>query len=230
MLYDSIFTYLTPLGKGAVWTLALFLSSAVLAVLLGLITCFARMSKVRLFRNTAKVYIEIVRGTPLLVQLFFIYYGLPELGIVMSGFVAGTIGLTINFGAYLAELFRGGIQSVSSGQHEASRALNLTTLQRLHYVVIPQAARTIFPALSNYALVLVKETSLVAIISVSELLRSGEMLAAATFEPLFVYSLVAGIYMVMCGIISMMFQRGEKKLSVPGYWDGASDNIDLTKT
>lgn len=230
MLYDSLLTYLTPLGKGALWTIALFLSSAVLAVILGLITCFARMSKIKIVRNIAKLYIEVIRGTPLLVQLFFIYYGLPEIGIVMSGFVAGTIGLTMNFGAYLAELFRGGIQSVSGGQHEASRALNLTTYQRLYYVIIPQAARTIFPALSNYALVLIKETSLVAIISVTELLRSGEMLAAATFEPLFVYSLVAIIYMIMCGLISLMFQRGERRLSIPGYWDGASDSIDLTKT
>lgn len=230
MLPEPFATYLVPLGHGAMWTLALFFSSAFFAVILGLITCFARMSRRRWLRRTAKTYIEIIRGTPLLVQLFFLYYGLAEVGIAMSGFVAGSLGLTLNFGAYLAELFRGGIQSVDSGQHEASRALSLSSFQRLRVIVIPQAARTIFPALSNYALVLVKETSLVAIISVSELLRSGEMLAAATFEPLLVYSIVGAIYMAMCSVISYLFRHGEKRLSVPGYWDGSSENVDLAKT
>lgn len=229
-MLESIAIYLVPLINGAMWTLALFFSSAFFAVILGLVTCFSRMSRRRWLRRIAKTYIEIIRGTPLLVQLFFLYYGLAEIGIVMTAFVAGSLGLTLNFGAYLAELFRGGLQSVDSGQYEASRALNLSSFQRLRVIVIPQAARTIFPALSNYALVLIKETSLVAIISVTELLRSGELLAAATFEPLFVYTLVAAIYMAMCSVISYAFRHGEQRLSVPGYWDGSSENVDLSKT
>ncbi|MEO6984929.1 MAG: amino acid ABC transporter permease, partial [Paralcaligenes sp.] len=146
MDFETIRIYLIPLSEGAVWTLALFFSSAFFAVALGLITCFARLSNKPWLRWIAKTYIEIIRGTPLLVQLFFIYYGLAEIGIVMTGFIAGSLGLTLNFGAYLAELFRGGIQSVDSGQHEASRALGLSSLQRLRVIIIPQAARTIFPA------------------------------------------------------------------------------------
>src|SRR5690625_1124347 len=116
----SFFTiYILPLLQGSVWTIALFLLSAVLAVTVGLITCAARISKNRLMRKIAKTYIEFIRGTPLLVQLFLIYYGLPQVGIVLSGFTAGVIGLTINYGAYLAELFRSGIQSIDSGQYEA---------------------------------------------------------------------------------------------------------------
>ena len=221
--------YMAPLLEGAVWTLALFFSSAFLAVAVGLIACFARLSSKRLLRAAAKTYIEIIRGTPLLVQLFFIYYGLAEVGIVMTGFVAGALGLTLNFGAYLAELFRSGIQSIDTGQYEASRALGIRSLQRLRVVIIPQALRNIFPALGNYALVLVKDTSLVAVISVSELMRSGEMLASATFQSLLVYTLVGAIYFVMCSVISYVFRRGEKILTVPGYWDGASESSDFSK-
>jgi len=148
---------------------------------------------------------------------------------VIDGFVAGVMGLTLNLGAYLAELFRSGIQSVDSGQYEAARALGLSRTQRLKNVVLPQALRTIFPALGNYALVLVKETSLVAVISVYELMRAGEMLAGATFQALTVYTLVGIIYFAMCSVVSWVFRRSEKKLTVPGYWSGSGENNDLTK-
>jgi polar amino acid transport system permease protein len=221
--------YLVPLGEGTLWTLALFFSSAVLSVILGLLVCLFRMSHAPLPRKIAKIYIEIIRGTPLLLQLFFIYYGLPEIGIVIDRFVAGVIGLTLNFGAYLAELFRSGIQSVDSGQYEAARALGLNRMQRLRRIVLPQALRAIFPALGNYALVLIKETSLVAVISVYELMRAGEMLAGATFKPLPVYTLVGIIYFAMCGVVSYVFHKGEKRLTVPGYWSGGGENSDVSK-
>lgn len=221
--------YLVPLSDGAVWTMALFFSSALLAVAVGLAVCFARMSSRPWLRGAAKTYIEIIRGTPLLVQLFFIYYGLPELGIVMTGFVAGVLGLTLNFGGYLAELFRGGIQSVGVGQYNASRALGLSRLQCLSVIIIPQALRTIFPALANYALVLVKDTSLIAVISVYELMRAGQMLAGATFQSLLVYAMVGAIYFAMCSVVSYAFRRAEKGLAVPGYWDGAAEQNHFAK-
>ncbi|QVN17781.1 amino acid ABC transporter permease [Burkholderia pyrrocinia] len=229
MTLDILKTYLEPLFDGALWTIALFVVSAVLSVAVGLGVCFCRMSSRPALRSAAKTYIEIVRGTPLLVQLFFIYYGLPELGIVMPGFMAGVLGLMLNFGAYLAELFRGGVQAVDGGQFEASRALGLSSAQRMRVIVIPQALRMIFPALGNYALVLVKDTSLVAVISVYELMRAGQMLAGATFRSLLVYSLVGAIYFAMCAVLSHLFRRAEKSLSVPGYWDGASDHNPAAK-
>jgi polar amino acid transport system permease protein len=229
MNFHTLDMYLAPLMDGAVWTLALFFASAFLAVAVGLVVCFARMSATPWLRSTAKTYIEIIRGTPLLVQLFFIYYGLPELGIVMPGFAAGTLGLTLNFGAYLAELFRGGIQAVDAGQYEASRALGLGRFQRLRTVVMPQALRTIFPALSNYALVLVKDTSLIAVISVDELMRAGQMLAGATFKSLLVFTLVGAIYFLICSVLSYFFRRAERMLTVPGYWDGASETNQISK-
>src|SRR5699024_8709209 len=180
-------------------------------------------------RNLAKTYIEIIRGTPLLVQLFLIYYGLPQVGIVLSGFTAGIIGLTINYGAYLAELFRSGIQSIDSGQYEAGRALGINAWNRLWVIIVPQALRNIFPALGNYGLVLIKDTSLVAIISVEELMRSGQVLASSTFQALLVYSLVGVFYLIMSAVISYFFRHGERLLTVPGYWDGASEDTHIAK-
>lgn len=221
--------YLTPLAEGTLWTLALFFCSAFLAVAVGLVVCLARLSPSALLNRPARFYIEAIRGTPLLLQLFYLYYGLPEMGIVINGFVAGVLGLTLNFGAYLAELFRSGIQSVDAGQYEAARALGLRKFDRLRRIVLPQALRTVFPALGNYALVLIKETSLVAVISVYELMRAGEMLAGATFQALTVYTLVGVIYFAMCSVLSWLFRRSEKKLTVPGYWSGAGDNHDISK-
>lgn len=221
--------YLIPLAEGTLWTLALFLCSAFLAVAVGLAVCLARLSPSALLNRPARFYIEAIRGTPLLLQLFYLYYGLPEMGIVINGFVAGVLGLTLNFGAYLAELFRSGIQSVDSGQYEAARALGLGKFDRLRRIVLPQALRTVFPALGNYALVLIKETSLVAVISVYELMRAGEMLAGATFQALTVYTLVGVIYFALCSVLSWLFRRSEKKLTVPGYWSGAGDNHDISK-
>lgn len=221
--------YLTPLAEGTLWTLALFFCSAFLAVAVGLAVCLARLSPSALLNRPARFYIEAIRGTPLLLQLFYLYYGLPEMGIVINGFVAGVLGLTLNFGAYLAELFRSGIQSVDSGQYEAARALGLGKFDRLRRIVLPQALRTVFPALANYALVLIKETSLVAVISVYELMRAGEMLAGATFQALTVYTMVGVIYFALCSVLSWLFRRSEKKLTVPGYWSGAGDNHDISK-
>jgi His/Glu/Gln/Arg/opine family amino acid ABC transporter permease subunit len=229
MTLDTLRMYLTPLAEGSAWTLALFFCSAFLAVALGLVVCLCRMSSSPLLSRLARGYIEIIRGTPLLLQLFYIYYGLPEMGIVIDGFTAGVLGLTLNFGAYLAELFRSGIQSVNAGQYEAARALGLTASQRLQCVVLPQALRTVFPALGNYALVLVKETSLVAVISVYELMRAGEMLAGATFQALTVYTMVGVIYFAMCSVVSYAFRRSERRLTVPGYWSGAGENHDVSK-
>jgi polar amino acid transport system permease protein len=226
---NTVLMYVAPLASGARWTLALFFCSAFLAVAVGLLVCFARMSSRKWLRRMAGIYIETIRGTPLLVQLFFIYYGLADAGIVMPGFVAGVLGLTLNFGAYLAELFRGGIQSVDSGQYEASRALGLTPFQRLRVIILPQALRTIFPALANYALVLIKDSSLVAVISVYELMRAGEMLAGATFRSLLVYSLVGLLYFAMCSVISYLFRVGERRLTVPGYWNGATGGDHISK-
>jgi polar amino acid transport system permease protein len=215
-MISQIMVFLPPLLEGAWWTVALSFTAAFGAVAVGLLVCVCKMSKSPVLSRTAHIYIEIIRGTPLLLQLFYLYYGLPEIGIVMPAFVAGVLGLSLNFGAYLAELFRAGIQSVDQGQRQAARSLGMCGVLVFYLVVMPQALRNIFPALGNYALVLVKDSSLVAVISVLELMRAGELLASATFRALEVYTLVGALYLLICFALSRSFLAAERRLVIPG--------------
>lgn len=208
--------FLPPLLEGAVMTIQLTAASFLLAIAIGLVVCFCRLSRLPMVSKAAVAYIELIRGTPLLLQLFYIYYALPDVGIRLPAFEAGVAGLSINFGAYLAELFRAGIQSIETGQTEAARSLGMTTPQVMRYVVLPQAFRTIFPALANYALVLVKDSSLVAVLSVRELMRAGELLASSTFRTMRVFTLVGLIYLVVSYALSFGFRQYEKHLRIPG--------------
>lgn len=197
-------------------TIELTVVSFLLAIAIGLIVCFCRISRLPVISKAAVSYIEIIRGTPLLLQLFYIYYALPDVGIRLPAFHAGVAGLSINFGAYLAELFRAGIQSIETGQTQAARSLGMTTPQVMRYVVLPQAFRNIFPALANYALVLVKDSSLVAVLSVRELMRAGELLASSTFKTMKVFTLVGIIYLIVSYALSLGFRQYERRLRIPG--------------
>ncbi len=208
--------FLPPLLEGVLMTIQLTAVSFLLAVVIGLIVCLCRISRLPVISKAAVVYIEVIRGTPLLLQLFYIYYALPDVGIRLPAFQAGVAGLSINFGAYLAELFRAGIQSIHPGQSEAARSLGLTTTQLMRHIILPQAFRVIFPALANYALVLVKESSLVAVLSVRELMRAGELLASSTFKTMKVFTLVGILYLIVSYALSFSFRRYEKKLRIPG--------------
>ena len=200
-------------------TIALTAWSFVIAVVIGLVVCFCRISRAPAVSQVATFYIEVIRGTPLLLQLFYIYYALPDVGIRLPAFEAGVIGLSMNFGAYLAELFRAGIQSIDFGQREAARSLGLSSPQTMRHIILPQAVRVIFPALGNYALVLVKESSLVAVLSVRELMRAGELLASSTFQTMKIFTLVGAIYLVLSYALSLTFRSVEKKLRLPGLGD-----------
>lgn len=208
-------SFLGPLLQGAVLTLEISAVAALGAVSVGLVVCAGRLSENRVISGAARFYISLIRGTPLLLQLFYIYYALPEIGIVLPAFTAGAIGLSLNFGAYLAELFRAGVQSISRGQTEAAAALGLHSFARFRLVVAPQALRVILPALGNYALVLIKDSSLVAVLSVLELMRAGELLANATFRALPIYTMVGAIYFLMCVVVAKAFERAERKLQIP---------------
>jgi len=200
-------------------TIALTAWSFVIAVVIGLVVCFCRISRAPAVSQVATFYIEVIRGTPLLLQLFYIYYALPDIGIRLPAFHAGVAGLSMNFGAYLAELFRAGIQSIDFGQREAARSLGLSSPQAMRHIILPQAVRVIFPALGNYALVLVKESSLVAVLSVRELMRTGELLASSTFQTMKIFTLVGAIYLVLSYALSLTFRSVEKKLRLPGLGD-----------
>ncbi len=201
--------------KGAVYTVGLSAMAFTLGMSLGLTLCLCRMSKFSSLSTPAKGYIGLIRNTPLLLQLFYIYYALPELGIVLPAFVAGVIGLGVNYSAYTAEIFRAGIQSVDKGQVHAGLSIGLRSILIMRLIVLPQAIRNIFPALGNQAISMLKDSSLVAVISALDLMRSGQLLALSTFKYMLIYTMVAVLYFALSFVTARGLNRAERALQIP---------------
>jgi len=183
---------------------------------LGLIVALLRLYAPNPVRAIAALYVSFIRGTPLLVQIFVIYYGLPSFGVVLSPVQGGVLALTLNAGAYLSETIRAAIESVPKGQHEAAFSLGLTRLQALRYVVVPQAVRVALPSLGNSLIGLVKDTSLVSVITVVELLRSAQLVIARTFEPFGPYLAAALVYWLISSLLELAQRRLERRLARSG--------------
>lgn len=210
---------LPALLAGALVTIQLTAAAVVFGSIGGIAMGVARLSKFWPLRLLAKAYIEFFRGTPLLVQLFIIYFGIPSLarsigaeGISIGAWTAAILGLSLNSTAYLAEIVRAGIQSVESGQREASESLGLDDRQTLFYIVFPQALRRMIPPLGNEFVVLLKDTSLVAFIGYQELLRQGQLIVARNFRAFEIYIAVALIYLAMTLLASQVFSQLERRL------------------
>jgi len=201
--------------KGAVTTLEVTSLSILLGLLIGTFVGMGRLSRNPIFSRPATAYVEFIRGTPLLVQIYIIYFGLPSLGLNLPKFPAGIIALGINSGAYVAEIVRAGIQSISHGQYEAARSLGLTHWQAMRYIILPQAFRNILPALGNEFIALTKDSSLVSVIAITELLRAGQIVISRTFQSFSVYFAVALLYFVMTFTMSRIVRRVEKRLAIP---------------
>lgn len=178
-----------------------------------LYTAIFRLSGIRVLEAIAKFYIWIIRGTPLLVQLFVIFYGLPSLGIVLSPFVSGVLGLSLCQGAYNSEIVRAAILAVPGGQWEAAKALGMNKAQTYLRIVIPQAARTAVPSLGNQFIGLTKDTSLAGMLTIPELLQTGQQITAVVYEPLALYLEVAFIYLLMNSVLTLLQGKLEKRLS-----------------
>jgi cystine transport system permease protein len=191
----------------------LTLVSFVLGLVLALLTALARLSKIKLLALAASFYVWIIRGTPLMVQLFIIFYGLPSLGITLNPLIAAVIGFTLSVGAYNSEVIRAAIQSIPKGQWEAAHSLGMTDTQALKRIILPQAARVSIPPLSNSFISLVKDTSLAASITVAELFQIGQRITATTYEPLLLYVEVALIYLLFCTILTVLQSKIEKSLA-----------------
>lgn len=161
-------------------------------------------------------YIELIRGTPLLVQLFIIYFGLPSLGIALSPLYSALLGLSLNSGAYQAEYLRGSIQAIPSGQMSAARTLGMTKLQSIKNVILPQALRISIPAWSNELVYLFKYTSIASIIQVNELTKEGELIASRNFRYIEIFLIIALIYIIFTFVITEILDRLTKKMSIPG--------------
>ncbi|NOU98521.1 amino acid ABC transporter permease [Paenibacillus planticolens] len=199
--------------KGAYYTLLITMVSMFFGFILALILAFARLKGSLVVRNIAMFYVSVFRGTPILVQIFIIYYGLPDYGIRFGPLTAAILSLSLNIGAFLSETFRGAILSVSKGQTEAAMSLGLTSWQTTYKVILPQAARVAIPPMGNTFIGMLKETSLVSIVTVTELLRTAQLLIAQYYIAMPFYIAIAVMYWVMSLLFSYLLTRVEKKLS-----------------
>jgi cystine transport system permease protein len=204
---------LLPLLSGTIrGTIPLTVISFVLGLLLAVVIALMRLSPVRLISAPARFYVSVIRGTPLLVQLFIIYYGLPSIGATIDPFPSACIAFTLNVGGYASEVVRAAILAVPRGQWEAAFTVGMNYRTALRRIVLPQAARVAVPPLSNTLISLVKDTSLASTIQVTELLRKAQELAAPTYEFFTLYSVAAAFYWVICLALSFSQARLETRL------------------
>ncbi|MBQ9011004.1 MAG: amino acid ABC transporter permease [Clostridia bacterium] len=204
------------LSYGIRVTVPLTILSFSLALLISVIVALIQYANVRVLRQICRFYIWVIRGTPLLVQLYLVFYGLPSIGIVLDAFPTAVLVFGFNEGAYMAETMRGAMESVSHGQVEAGYCVGLNFIQIMAHVVLPQAFRTAFPALSKSLISMLKGTSMAATITVMEMFRQATVINGRVYESLGLYSEVALIYLAFCTILTALQHWGEKKLASYG--------------
>ena len=197
-------------------TVPLTVLSFALALAVALLVALIQYAKVKILRQVCRSYIWVTRGTPLLVQLYIVFYGLPKIGIVFDAFPAAVIVLGLNEAAYMAETIRGTLEGVSVGQLEAGYCVGMSWPKIIWHVVLPQAMRTAFPALSNSMIAMLKETSMAATITVMELFRQAQVINGRVYEPLALYIEAAVIYLMFCTLLTWLQHRGEKRLNSYG--------------
>jgi polar amino acid transport system permease protein len=197
---------------GVLITFQVTIFSLILALFIGLLTGLGRVSRNRWINLVASTYVEIIRGIPLLVQLFYIYYALGRF-VRVPDMVAAVIAMAVCYGAYLGEIFRAGILAIDKGQTEAARSLGFSRAQTMRYVILPQAMRIILPPVGNEFIMLLKDTSLVSILAVADLLRRGREFASETFMYFETYTVVALIYLIITLLLSKMVSKLEERLS-----------------
>ncbi len=210
--FRVILEYMPLYGQCFLATLWLSALSLIGAILVGIVACAMRLSQSRLLSAPAGVYIESIRSTPLLAQLYFFYFGLPTLGVMLPEWMTGIIALTLNSGAYYAEIIRSGIQAIHFGQIEAGIASGLSYFQRMRYIILPQAlGMTIRPMLGQ-AIVLVKDSSLLSLISIVELTRAGQTLTSERFMPTEGFLTTAAFYLIIYYMLKAFSNWSEKRL------------------
>lgn len=210
ILVDSFWKILLP---GLTITIPLTAVSFLLALLIAVVAALIQFAHVKLLTPPVRFYIWVIRGTPLLVQLFVVFYGLPNIGIVLEPFPAAVMVFSINEGAYMAETVRSALEAVPAGQFEAGQCVGMSYFQIMRRIVLPQALRTAFPPLSNSLIAMMKDTSLAANITVAEMFMTTQRIAAVNFEYLALYLEVAFIYLMFSTILTWFQGWGEKRLN-----------------
>lgn len=214
--FSDATSYLPDLLRGALISVELTISVMILSLVFGLIVALARLSRLRSVRGIATFYVEVIRGTPCMLQLFYIYFVLPAFGIKVGPFAAGVVGLTVNYAAYLSEVYRAGIQAVARGQVEAAFALGMSRGRTMRLVILPQALRIVVPPLGNYFISLFKDTALASTITVKELIFSGQIIAATNFQYFTIFTIAGMIYLALSYPGSLGVQYLERRMRI-GY-------------
>ncbi|WP_116084318.1 amino acid ABC transporter permease [Tropicimonas sp. IMCC34011] len=210
--WEAAFQSIPYLLKGIPFTLMISFGGLAIGFVIGMIFGLMRLSRAGWLRWPAIAYIEIFRGTPVLVQVLFIFYGLPQLlGGPINAVVAGIAAIAVNSGAYISEIVRGGVQSIERGQREAGLSLGLSRTQTFRYIIWPQGFRRMIPSLGNQGIISIKDTSLFAVIGVGELVRQGQIYIATTFRALEVYLMVALLYLAITLTLSLLLRLLERK-------------------
>ena len=213
LLIDSFWNILLP---GLTVTIPLTAISFAFALIIAVTVALVQFAKVPILTPLSRFYIWVIRGTPLLVQLFIIFYGLPHVGILINPFVAAVVVFSINEGAYCAETIRAALESVPRGQLEAGLCAGMSWGQTIRRIVLPQAFRTAFPTLGNSLIAMIKDTSLAANITVTEMFMTTQRIVARTYEPLLLYIEVGLIYLLFCTVLTRLQRSGEKHLQKYG--------------
>lgn len=211
-----IWEYGPALLRGLAMTVALTCIVITLAGILAIPVALMRLSRHRALRLIADIYVEIIRGTPLLLQLFYIYFVLPSIGITLNPIVAGITGLTINYTAYMSEVYRAGFNAIPRGQSLAAAALGMVPRQAFLRIILPQALRIITPALGNFFISLFKDTALTAVITVPELLYTGQTISARSYQYFTIYTAIGALYLAS-GIPAAMLVRYLERRFPPSY-------------
>lgn len=212
-MFDYIINVSAYILEGSLITFQLYFITAIFSIILGIAGALGKISKIPFLKSILSFYTWVFRGTPLLLQLFFAYYGLPVLGITLQPFPAAALTFIINYGAYFTEIFRGGIESVDQGQYEAAQVLGLNYRQTMSRIIIPQTIKRVLPATSNEAINLVKDSALVAVIGLGDLLRAAKVAVTRDFS-IVPFVIAAVFYLIISSVIVTVFRKLEEKYSV----------------
>ena len=213
-MFDFLPNYYATYLEATVTTLKVSLIALLVGLILGIVVCLAKISTFKVLNVIAAIYVEIIRNTPILVQIMIIYFALPEIGISFTPFMSAIIALSINSGAYVSEIFRSGILAIDKGQMEAGRALGLSYSQTMRKIIVPQAIKNILPALVSEFITLLKETSIIGFIGGIDLLRSASIITSQTYRGVEPLLAVGFIYLILTSIFTVFMRKVERGLKV----------------
>ncbi|MBU3171507.1 amino acid ABC transporter permease [Clostridium estertheticum] len=208
--YIDITSYIL---KGGLLTIEVYVATIIFSIPLGILGALIKVSSLKLLNKAVDIYTWLFRGTPLLLQLFFTYFGLPIIGIKLSPFVAAALTFSLNYGAYFTEIFRSGIQSIDKGQYEAAKVLGMSYRQTMIKIILPQAFKRIIPPMCNEGITLIKDTALLAAIGLQDILRAAREIVTRDFT-ITPFIIAAIIYLIFTSVVVMAFKKLEKKYSV----------------